>query len=47
MKLVQSSLTARKDGESSFHQCVGLVKLVQACLNARGNEESIFSLVWR
>ena len=47
VKLVQACLTARKDGESSFHQCVGLVKLVQACLNARGDEESIFSLVWR
>ena len=23
------------------------MKLVQACLNARGDEESIFSLVWR
>ena len=47
MKLVQASLSARKDGESSFHQCVGLVKLVQACLNDRGDEESIFSQVWR
>ena len=46
MKFVQASLSARKDGESSFHQCVGHVKLVQACLNARGDEESIFSLVW-
>ena len=47
MKLVQACLSGRKDGESSFHHCVGLVKLVQACLNARGDEESIFSLVWR
>ena len=23
------------------------MKVVQACLNARGDEESIFSLVWR
>ena len=23
------------------------MKLLQACLNARGDEESIFSLVWR
>ena len=46
MKLVQAYLSARKDGEISFNQCVGLVKFVQACLNARGDEESIFSLVW-
>ena len=45
MKLVQASLSARKDGESSFHLCVGLVKLVQPCLNDRGDEESIFSQV--
>ena len=47
MKLMQACLSARKDGESSFHHCVGLVMLVQACLNARGDRESIFSLVWR
>ena len=46
MKLVQACLSGRKDGESSFDHCVGLVNLVQACLNARG-DESIFSLVWR
>ena len=45
MKLVQACLSARKDVESSFHQCVGLVKPVLACLNTRGDEESIFALV--
>ena len=34
MKHVQSSLRARKDQESSFHHCGGLVKLVQACVCA-------------
>ena len=47
VKLIQACLSARKDGESSFHHCVGLVKLVQACLNAKGDEEGIFSVVWR
>ena len=46
MMHVPACLSARKDGESSFHHCVGLVKLLQACLNARGDEEGIFSLVW-
>ena len=32
--------------ESHFNHCGGHVKLEQACLNARGDEESIFSLVW-
>ena len=31
MMHVQASLSARKDRESSFHHCVGLVKLVEAC----------------
>ena len=44
MKLVQVCLRARKDGESSFHHCVGLVKLVQGCLNAKGDEESMHEL---
>ena len=35
MKPVQGCLSARKDGESSFHHSVGLVKLVQVCLSAR------------
>ena len=47
MNLVQACLCAINDGESSFHHCVGLVKLVQACLNARGDEECIFSVLWR
>ena len=44
---MQACLSGRKDGESRFHHCVGLVKLMQARLNARGDEGSIFSLVWR
>ena len=40
MELLQACLSARKDGECSFHHCVGLVKLFQACLNASGDEES-------
>ena len=31
--------------ESHFNHRGGHVKLVQACLNARGDEESIFSLM--
>ena len=33
--------------EKAVFTTVGLVKLVQACLKARGDEESILSLVWR
>ena len=40
MKHVQACFSAKKDGESSFHCCGGLVKLFQACLNARGDEGS-------
>ena len=47
MKLVQACLSARKDGECSFHHCVVLVNLLQACLIACGDEESIFSPVCR
>ena len=36
-----------KERDSHFNHSGGHVKLVQACLNARGDEESIFSLVWR
>ena len=35
MKLVQASLSARKDLESNFHDCGGAAKLVQACLSTR------------
>ena len=31
VKFVQACVSARKDGESSVHHCVGLVKLVQGC----------------
>ena len=34
-----------KERASHFNHCGGHVKLVQACLNARGDEESIFSLI--
>ena len=40
-------LMCGKEGESHLNFCGGHVKLVQACSNARGDEESIFSLVWR
>ena len=42
MKLVQACLSARKDGESSFHHCVGVVKFVQAHFSARKERESTF-----
>ena len=45
MKHVEACLSARKDGESSFHHCGGLVKLVQACLNARKIEKAVFIIV--
>ena len=34
MKLVQASLSVRKQLEGCFHHCGGLVRLVQACLGA-------------
>ena len=34
MKHVQSALSGREDRESSFHDCGGPVRLVQACLCA-------------
>ena len=34
MKHVEASLSARDDGESSFHGCEDPVRLVQACLCA-------------
>ena len=34
MKLLQASLSVRKDVEGSFHHCGGPVILAQACLNA-------------
>ena len=42
MKHVQACLSARKDGESSFHHCGGLVNLVQACLSGRNDRENSF-----
>ena len=42
MKLVQGCLCARKDRESRFHFCGGLVKLAEACLSARNDRESRF-----
>ena len=34
MKHVEACLSARKDGDLSFHHCGSPVKLVQACLCA-------------
>ena len=42
MKDVQACLSARKDGESIFHHCESLVKLVQGCSWARNDRESNF-----
>ena len=42
MKLVQACLSARKDGESTFHHFGGHVKLVQAHFSARKEPESTF-----
>ena len=39
MKLVEASLNARKDRESSFHQWAGAVKVVQSCLSASKDRE--------
>ena len=36
MKHVLAFLSARKDGESSFHNCESFVKLVQACFLVPG-----------
>ena len=47
VKLVQAFSCAGKVRESHFNHCGGHVKLVQACLNATGDEETIFSLLWR
>ena len=42
MKLVQGCLSARKDRQSRFHLCGGLVMPVEACLRARSDRESRF-----
>ena len=42
MKLVQACLSARKDGESSFHHYVGVAKFLQAHFSARKERESSF-----
>ena len=34
MKLMQVCLRARKDQESRFHLCGGLVRIVKVCLSA-------------
>ena len=43
MKRVQACLSARKDGESSFHHCGGPVKLVQTCLYAGNTQNTVFT----
>ena len=45
MKLVQACLSPRKDGESSFHHCVYLVKLVQGCFGPGKMEKAILTTV--
>ena len=40
MKHVQACLSARKDGDLSFHNCGGHVKLVKTCLYARNTLQS-------
>ena len=42
MKLVQACLSTRKELESTFHHCGGLVKLVQACVCA-GIDQAILT----
>ena len=42
MKFVQACLSARKDRESCFHICGGLVRPVPACLTGRNDRESRF-----
>ena len=44
---MQVCLSGWKFGQRHFNHGGGHVKLVQTCLNARGDEESVFSLVWR
>ena len=39
---MQACLTARTVGQNHFNHCGSPVKLVQACLNAREDEESNF-----
>ena len=41
-RLVEASLSARKDRESSFHHWRGAVKVVQSCLSARKDRERSF-----
>ena len=42
MKLVQACLCARKDRDSSFHNCGGPVKLAEACLSASNRRHVLF-----
>ena len=44
---MQVCLSGWKVGQSHFNHGGGDLKLVQTCLNATGDEESIFSLLWR
>ena len=43
MKHVQAFISARKDVESSFHDCGGPVKLVQACLCAENTLNAVLN----
>ena len=40
MKHVQACLSAREDRESSFHNCGGLVRLIQDSLCARNPDKT-------
>ena len=43
VKHVQACLSARKNGESSFHKCGGPVKLEETCLYAGNTLQRRFS----
>ena len=42
LMLVKACLCDRKDRDSRFHNCGGLVKLAENCFRARKDEESCF-----
>ena len=46
MNHVQACLSATKDGESSFHCCGGLLKLMQAYFSCQERARKHFSSLW-
>ena len=50
MKLVQACLSARKDGECSFHHCVGLVShlniLARVTQQPHSDENFFLAISW-